>query len=95
MGRNGLRRGEASDPGANDGCLFQSRIGHALVSRWTQCRPGQSRRSNGQERKRALLQENFRDWILRYACNAATGPQQTFKDVGRCRRASQILRELC
>ena len=41
MGRDGFRRGEASHPGANDGCLLQNRIGHALVSRWTRCRPGQ------------------------------------------------------
>ena len=26
MGRNGFRRGEASHPGANDGCLLQNRI---------------------------------------------------------------------
>ena len=42
MGRDGFRSGEASHPGANDGCLLQNRIGHALVSRGTRCRPGQS-----------------------------------------------------
>src|ERR1700723_2824837 len=29
-------------------------------------------RSNGQQGERALLQENFRDWVLCYICNAAT-----------------------
>ena len=33
MGRNGLRRGEASDPGANNDGLFQNRIRHVWVSR--------------------------------------------------------------
>jgi hypothetical protein len=75
MGRDGFRRGEASDPGANDGCLLQNRIGHALVSRGTRCGPGDPRRSNGQQGERAPLQQNFRDWILRYVCNAAADPQ--------------------
>ena len=44
MGRDGLGRGEASHPGANDDGLLQNRIGHALVSRWTRCRPGKSLR---------------------------------------------------
>src|SRR5580692_1410915 len=35
MGRDGFRRGEVSDPGANDDGLLQNRIGHALVSRGT------------------------------------------------------------
>jgi hypothetical protein len=42
MGRDGFRRGEASHSGANDDRLPQNRIGHALVSRRTRCRPGQS-----------------------------------------------------
>jgi hypothetical protein len=77
MGRDGLRRGEASDPGANDGCLLQNWIGLALVSRGTRCRPGNPRRSNGQQGERAPLRENFRDWTLRYVCNAAADPTRS------------------
>jgi hypothetical protein len=43
MGRNGLRRGETPYSRADYDGLFQNWIGHALVSRWTRCRPGQSR----------------------------------------------------
>ena len=32
---------------------------------------GNPRRSNGQQGERAPLQENFRDWVLRYVGNAA------------------------
>jgi hypothetical protein len=31
-------------------------------------------RSNGQQRERARLRKNCRDWILRYVCNAAAAP---------------------
>ena len=41
-------------------------------------------RSNGQEEgERAPLQKNFRDRILRYACNAATDPKQMLKALGK------------
>jgi hypothetical protein len=45
------------------------------VSPWTQAfrrkvRRRQSR-ANGQHGGRAPLRKNFRDWILRYVCNAA------------------------
>jgi hypothetical protein len=61
MERYGFCSGEAPHPGANDDCLFQNRIAHALVSRGTRRRPISDRprsRMKGHG-KQGPLRENF------------------------------------
>ena len=45
-------------------------------------------RANGQHGERARLRENFRDWILRYVCNAAAAGE-TFA-TAICRRSDEL-----
>jgi hypothetical protein len=53
-------------------------------------------RSNGQQGERARLRKNFRDWILRYVCNAAAAPSsaEDAPNTASCSRMAIDLRQI-